>query len=308
MAQTGEPAFLNMSRIQYDDSTAVTVNPCCEATLQNKDSCNLGSIILPRIRDLSHLEYVTRLAIQFLYNGSVKGDYPTPEITETVARNRRIGLGIMGLHEYMLLHGHRYEWFPELQHLLATWKEVSDDEAVKYANQQNGPIPITKRAIAPTGTISIIAETTSGIEPIYCVAYKRRYLKGDKHYFQYVVDPTAQRFIAAGIPSDQIEDAYQLAQDFERRLSVQAHVQEYVDQAISSTVNLPAYGEPGNNNQKLLTDTITKYLPSLKGLTVYPNNSRSGQPLEPISIEETLGQEGMIYEEDGSCSNGICGL
>lgn len=308
MARTGEPAFRNQSLILTDDPGALTGNPCQEAVLHHNDSCNLGSIVLPRIRDLSHLEYVTRIAIQFLYNGSIKGDYPTPEIAKTAAQNRRLGLGFMGLHEYMLLRGHRYEWFPELQNLLATWKEVSDDEAVHYAKRNNGPLPITKRAIAPTGTISIIAETTSGIEPIYCVAYKRRYLKGDKHHFQYVVDPTAQRLIAGGMPPDQIEDAYVLSQDFERRLSVQAHIQEYVDQAISSTVNLPTYGARGNNDPKLLRDTIAKYLPALKGLTLYPDGARSGQPLEPIPINEARGQEGTIYEEDGSCSNGVCGL
>lgn len=309
MARTGEPAFRNQSLILREDPGAVTGNPCQEAILHHNDSCNLGSIVLPRIRGLAHLEYVTQLAIQFLYNGSIKGDYPTQGIAETVGKNRRIGLGLMGLHEYMLLMGHRYEWFPELEQMLTTWKDVSNDEAQRYARMRGGPIPITKRAIAPTGTISIIAETTSGIEPLFCTAYKRRYLKGDKHYFQYVVDPTAQRLISAGMPPAQIEDAYQLAHDFERRLAVQAHVQEYVDQAISSTVNLPAYGEPGNTNSGELATTIAKYLPALKGLTLYPDSARSGQPLSPVDFSEAMAHTGVVFEEDGDhCINGVCGL
>lgn len=309
MARTGEPAFRNQSRILRDDPGAITGNACQESTLHDRDTCNLGSIVLPRVRDINHLEEVTRLAIQFLYNGSIKAGYPTPQIAEVAQRNRRIGLGIMGLHEFMLMNGYRYEWFPKLERYISTWAAVSTEEAEVYAQRKGQAIPITTRAIAPTGTISLMAETTSGIEPVFCVAYKRRYLKADKHFYQYVVDPTAKRLIEQGIIPKDIEDAYQLSADIERRLDVQARVQDYVDQAISSTINLPAWGSGGNQSTHSFAQTLARYLPRLKGLTVYPDGSRAGQPLVPVALEEAMGQEGVVFEEEGDrCFNGVCGL
>lgn len=288
----------------------VLISNCTEATLHHMDTCNLNSVVMPRIRDLDHLEYVVRNAIQFLYNGSVRATYPTEKIASVARRNRRLGMGIMGLHEFMLLNGRRYEWFPKLERFMQVWKEVSDDEAKKYADLMAQNRPVARRAIAPTGTISIIAETTSGLEPIFCRAYKRRYINGGKYYFQYVVDPTARRLMEMGIPAKNIEDAYTLSYDVERRLFVNSKVQEYTDQAISSTINLPEYSA---KNPVVSVDEFAslmqRYLPKLKGITTYPNNSRPGQPLVPVSIEEALGQEGVVFEEnEDRCSNGVCGL
>ena len=308
MARTGEPAFRNQSLILKDDPDAVTGNPCQEAVLHDGDSCNLGSVVLPRINDTNHLEFVVRNAMQFLINGSAKADYPTEKIAQTVKRNRRVGLGIMGLHEFVMVNHARYDVNTKLQESLKTWKDVSDNEAKTYASALGINTPITKRAVAPTGTISILAETTSGIEPVFCIAYKRRYLNGDKHSYQYVVDPTARRLLNQGVPAETIEDAYSLSSDFTRRLRVQAFVQQYTDQAISSTVNLPIYGSKGNNDTKYIADTLAEYLPVLKGITLYPDNSRSGQPLTPVSLDEALSQEGTVFEEDGDCRGGVCGL
>lgn len=310
MARTGEPAFRNQSRILADDPGAVTGNACQESTLHDRDTCNLGSVVMPRIRDLDHLERVVRLAIRFLYNGSIKGCYPTEQIAEVARQNRRLGLGIMGLHEWMVARSGRYQWSSGLESFMTTWAEVARDEGIKYAWQKGGAIPVTTRAVAPTGTISIIAETTSGIEPIYCVAYKRRYMKGNQHFFQYVIDPTAQRLLSQGVRASEIEDTYALSQDLERRLSVQSMVQDYTDQAISNTVNLPRYGTEHNlYGGRSLADVFARYLPSLKGLTCYPDGARAGQPLVPVVLEEAVGQEGVVYEEDSEkCSQGVCGL
>lgn len=303
-SRTGEPAFRNDVLIKRDDPDAVTGNPCQEAVLHDNDVCNLGSIVLPRIKSLSHLEEVVRLAVRFLYNGSLRGYYPTDTIAATAKRNRRIGLGIMGLHEFMLLQGTRYEWSDTLDRTLSTWRDVAADEAQKYSAKKLGSVPVSTRAIAPTGTISIIAETTSGIEPIFCAAYKRRYQSYGRYLFQHVVDPTAKRLLDAGFLPKDIEDAYALSHDVPRRLEVQARVQQYTDQAISSTVNLPAgYADP------TFAETVATFLPRLKGVTVYPDGARAGQPLVPVDIEEALAQEGVVYEEDSErCKGGVCGL
>jgi len=308
MARTGEPAFRNEERILQDDDKAYTGNACQESTLHDNDQCNLSSIVMSRIKNLDHLEEVTKLAIQFLYNGSCLATYPTKDIEDTVTRNRRLGLGIMGLHEYMLLNGNRYEWTEPLSRFFSTWKEVSDHEAKRYSKIMYGSKPITTRAIAPTGTISIIAETTSGIEPIYCISYKRRYLNANKHLYQYVVDPTAKRLLDLGIPTEKLEDAHTLSLDIHRRLKVQSNIQNYVDQAISNTVNIPKYGTPYNNNPEEFSNIISQYLPTIKGITLYPDEARSGQPLTKVSVRDALGQEGVIFEEEGECNNGVCGL
>lgn len=307
MIRTGEPAFLNLSRRLDDDPLAYTANACCESCLRHRDSCNLGSIVMPRIRDLSHLEEVTRMAIQFLYNGSMKSWYPTDSMRDVGKINRRLGLGVMGLHEYMLLQGHRYEWFDGLDAFFDVWSGVSQDESVRYSSI-HGRRPVNTRAIAPTGTISIVAETTSGIEPIFCKAYKRRYIDGSVHRFQYVVDPTVRRLTGLGVSDKLFEDAHELSLDFERRLDVQAQIQRCTDQAISNTINLPEPSEHVNGFVDRFSAAMLKYLPMLKGVTVYPNGARPGQPLVPVDLEEALSHEGVVFEEDGDrCLNGVCG-
>ena len=93
-------------------------------------------------------------------------------------------------------------------------------------------------------TIGILASTTTGVEPLYAVAYKRRYLsQGTDWKYQYVIDGTAQRLIDEyGIDPATIETAYDLAKDPERRIAFQADVQDFVDMGISSTLNLEAWG------------------------------------------------------------------
>ena len=303
-SRTGEPAFRNDVLITADDPGAVTGNPCQESVLHDNDVCNLGSIVLPRILNTSHLEFAVRAAVQFLYNGSLRSYYPTEKIAATATRNRRIGLGIMGLHEFMLTRGGKYEWSSELGKFLGVWKNVAEDESRKYAARKGGAVPVTTRAIAPTGTISIMAGTTSGIEPIYCVAYKRRYQQNGNHLFQYVVDPTAKRLLDRGFAAKDIEDAFSLSHDVPRRLTVQANVQRYTDQAISSTVNLPA-----DFASSSFASTVADFLPRLKGVAFYPDGGRPNQPIVPVAIEEALGQEGVVYEENlERCLNGVCGL
>lgn len=162
-------------------------------------------------------------------------------------------------------------------------------------------------------TISIIAESTSGIEPVFCTAFKRRYLKGNNWYYQYVIDATAQRIIDRGVNPDNIEDAYTLAQDVERRINFQHFVQQYVDHSISSTINMSAWGSSTNNDDTLtyFGETLYKYLPGLRGITVYPDGARGGQPLEAVNFYEAkhlVGTEYTEYGNDNSCAGGICGL
>ena len=166
------------------------------------------------------------------------------------------------------------------------------------------------RAIAPTGTIGIIGETTTGIEPIFCVSYKRRFLGNNGRWnATYVIDPTAERLISeTGIRPEDIEDSISLSMDVEKRIAMQAFVQDYVDQAISSTINLPEWGEPGNTNAKKFAETLLNYLPRLRGITCYPDGARPGQPITPIQYETAKRHKDVVFEEsDERCAGGVCG-
>src|SRR5208282_3088796 len=125
------------------------------------------------------------------------------------------------------------------------------------------------RAIAPTGTIGIVGETTTGVEPVFCSAFKRRYVNGKDLHYQYVIDPCAKRLIESGISADEIEDAYSLAQTPNRRVEFQAWLQQYVDHGISSTINLPDWGTRFNSDDTVrdFGNMLSKHLPNLRGIT-----------------------------------------
>ena len=170
------------------------------------------------------------------------------------------------------------------------------------------------RAIAPTGSIGILAGTTTGIEPLFAVAYKRRYLTdGTKWKYEYVVDSTADQLIKEyGLDPTKIETAYGLANDYEKRIKFQADIQDYVDMSISSTINLPAWGSKGNSEQdvKKFAQTLSTYAPRLRGFTAYPDGSRGGQPLTEVSYDEAIKHKGVVFEEniDVACKSGVCGI
>jgi ribonucleoside-diphosphate reductase alpha chain len=220
----------------------------------------------------------------------------------------------MGIHEWLLVHGKKYGIDADLDKYLEVYA-TSGDVAKKFSKEWDLSAPVKTRAIAPTGTISIISETTSGIEPLFCAAYKRRYLKGSVWNYQYVLDPTAKRLIEQdGVNPNDIEDAYVLAEDVERRLSFQAHMQKYVDHAISSTINLPEWGSESNNKDTVqkFGKILMKYLPTLRGVTAYPNGARDGQPLTPILWSTAIKHAGQIFVEQAdiceiSGKGGSCG-
>ncbi len=310
MCKTGEPGFsINLNGKERENLR----NPCTEVVSDtDSDVCNLGSINLSQIKDLEELIKVTEIATTFLYLGAHGGWLPHSDFEEVQKRHRRIGLGLMGVHEWCLKNGEKYAPNDRLQKYLQEWKNVSDETA-KYCGNNgigSGVTPVAVRALAPTGTIGILGETTTSCEPIFCVAYKRRYLDNNGRWkFSYVIDPTAEKLIQEGIKPENIEDAHSLSHDVERRIAMQAFIQDYVDQSISSTINLPAWGEPGNNNAKKFSEILFTYLPRLRGITVYPDGARAGQPIVPIPYDEAVSRKNVIVEENEErCIGGVCGI
>ena len=308
MFRHGEPGFsINVGAKRRETLR----NACTEVTSEDdSDICNLGSINLSRIHEVARMREVVRLGTLFLLAGTIYSDVPYPEIEITRTKNRRLGLGLMGVHEWLLTRGLRYQPNASFGHWLEAYTE-SSDWGTRYASDHGLTAPVATRAIAPTGTIGIVGETTTGIEPIFCVAYKRRYLTNGKDWkFQYVIDPTAKRLVEQGVNPDEIEDAYSLSLDLERRVAFQAWMQGYVDQAISSTINMPSWGSAANNEGTLdqYGKILLRYLPQIRGITVYPDGARGGQPLVPVTYNEAVGKEGVVFEEsEERCVGGACG-
>jgi ribonucleoside-diphosphate reductase alpha chain len=217
------------------------------------------------------------------------------------------------MHEFLLKHDCQYGMSAKLAQYMYEYSK-STEIAHKYADQWSLSRPVKTRAIAPTGTISIVAETTSGIEPIFCTAYQRRFIDDNNNQaYQYVVDPAAARLIQAGVPADKLEDSYVLAADVERRLDFQVEAQSFVDHAISSTINMPAWGSALNNEDTVqkFGEALMKRLPYLRGITLYPDGSRGFQPLTRVDLEMAMKHQGETFVEGfDSCvigKGGSCG-
>jgi len=322
---TAEPGF---SFNFFEKENETLRNACTEVTANNRnaadggddsDVCNLGSLNFARIADVSQLRNVVELATKFLICGTLRAQLPYDKVHKTREKNRRLGLGLMGLHEWLIQRGSRYETTEEMHRWLKIYKSESDRVSDSFADELGVSRPVAKRAVAPTGTIGIIAGTSTGVEPIFAVAYKRRYLKNRRWHYQYVVDSAAQEMIELyGADPDKIESAIDLATDYERRLSFQANIQEYVDMSISSTINLPAWGSKDNNEDLVVpfANTLAKYAHRLRGFTCYPDGSRGGQPLTCVPYKEAVDKLGEEFEEniqthdicEISGAGGVCGV
>ncbi len=310
MLETGEPGFsINCGK----DSNEIYRNACTEVSSATEDDiCNLGSLNLARIDTIEEFEELVEVGTRYLMAGTMYSDVPYAAVDKVRSKNRRLGLGLMGVHEWLLKRGKPYAPDDELWKWLEVY-EKSTKIAHRLADEYGISRPKKTRAIAPTGTISIVAETTGGIEPIFCVAYKRRYLKHHSWHYQYVVDPTAKRLIDSGVKPEAIQDAYDLSNDIEARVKFQHWMQQKVDHGISSTINLPHWGSEQNNDSTVqpIGHMLMKYLPGLRGITGYPDGARGGQPLTPVSYAEAVDGTGQeVLEQADTCSltkGGSCG-
>ncbi len=285
-------------------------NACTEVVSEDdSDKCNLGTVWMNRCVDKKEFGEVCKLGTIFLVCGGIYSDVPNEQIKATGTKNNRIGLGLGGMHEWLMMRGMKYEVTPELHKWLNVYEQESSSTAFIIAKQLNVAVPKGIRAIAPTGTIGIIAETTTGIEPLFCKAYKRRYFKEGKWLHQFVVDGAVKRLLEQGVKLEDIQDSYDLS--FRQRVKFQADVQNYVDMAISSTCNMASWGSEENNQDTVEKNAkiLLKYAKRLRGFTVYPDGCRGGQPLTRVDLKEALENEGTVFEEkERECTNGVCGL
>jgi ribonucleoside-diphosphate reductase alpha chain len=153
--ETGEPGF----SFNFGDKQNETLrNACTEVTSEDdSDVCNLGSINFGNITSLEEFKDVVSLASKFLVCGTLRADLPYEKVYKVREKNRRLGLGAMGLHEWLLQRGHKYEVTPELHEWLKVYEEESKRSADEHCDRFFISRPVAYRAIAPTGSIGILA-------------------------------------------------------------------------------------------------------------------------------------------------------
>jgi ribonucleoside-diphosphate reductase alpha chain len=341
----GEPGLLNgylanrMNNIWYK-APLISTNPCGEIWMPAYDCCCLGALVLPRFVergrvDWSALAQTVALGVRFLDNVLSVNKYPLPEIEATCSDYRRIGLGVMGLHDMLLELGLQYnspeglEFVDKLMHRI---KACAYRASIELAREKGSfpafdselfskgrfirTLPATLRddiranglrncallTIAPTGTTSMVCGVTSGIEPMFAPAYERRWWVGDNRHSEVVVHPLLKQYVEEGRDTDHFQGTFDLS--IRDHLEMQRTCQRHVDNAVSKTINLA----PGTSSEEL-SELVMEYLPELKGITVYPEGSRENQPLTPLSMDEamrhiqesTTGSAGV-----DACRAGVC--
>lgn len=332
-----------MSNIWYVEKLTCT-NPCGEIWLSPYDCCCLGALVLPRFVkdgevDWTLLEMAVKTGIRLLDDVLTVNQYPLPEIAAKCSQLRRIGLGVTGLHHMLLELGLKYngdkgqEFVDKLMGRIKNWSyEASSDLAAEKGSfpafdaekflrggfartlkpslreriKSNGMRNCAVNTIAPTGTISMVCNVSSGVEPIFAPAYERRYRKvidgNDVIAMEIVVDPMFQRFVNEGRGVKHFVGAHDLT--VEDHLEMQRICQRHVDNAVSKTINLTH----GTSPEKL-AELYMEYLPELKGVTVYPDGSRENQPLTPLSLEEAIEMAETARAATTSadpCRSGVC--
>lgn len=314
MLTTGEPGFSVDLGSQANENLR---NACTEIVSEDdSDICNLGGLVLSRFKTPQEFGQAVRAGVEFLTAGTLYSDVPYAKVAEIREKNRRLGLDLLGVHEFLLRRGIGYgtpEAFEVLEPFMREY-----DRALEYACDFQDKLglgrSIAATSGAPTGTRAIIAETTTAWEPVPAAAYVRSVItskayEADERTKHYVVDPTVSRMLADGSlsASASVEDAFSLAYDYERRFEMQAYAQSHTDQALAMTINLPE-AMSNATNVRSFGETLLRYLPKLRGITVYPDGARSGQPITPVPLAEALAASPSVEAVEDRCATGVCGI
>jgi len=338
--------FSNTSYYEVVECT----NPCGEIVMAPNNLCDLGSINLsnmyhPPSNSVSwkHLKETIFTAVRFLDNVLDMTFYPLPKIEEASTASRRIGLGTLGLHHLLLKMGLRYGSDESLEFIDELYSKIRDSaylasidiakakgsfkklDIEKYMDtnfikslprrvqtgiRTSGIRNSSLLTIAPTGTTSMLVNTSSGIEPVIAPVYKRTYNisdeKGEAEEKQVIlVDPIYAELVDADKSTEHFTTAHDISP--EMHLEMQISIQRYVDSSISKTINIPS-SYPMAKLDKVLLDAV----PALKGVTIYKSGSKGKEPLVPVDHtkmkkEEILDLAKETYSKD-SCKNGTCDL
>lgn len=321
--KTGDPGVVFLDRIEAGNTVPAcgrlnSTNPCGEQPLLPYESCNLGSVNLIRMADKrgeiawDHLEETVQNSVRFLDDVIDCNNYPLKTIEEMTRGNRKIGLGVMGWAELLFARGLRYgsrESFELAEKVMSFIQRVGHEESERLA-ETRGSFPnwkgslwekrgrpmrnATVTTIAPTGTISLIAECSSGIEPVFALAFRRKAFDNDtliyvNGYLEEALarlgEPSAEildQVLAHGTLAEadiprQMKEVFVTAHDipFREHVEMQAAFQKYTDNAVSKTINMPNAATADDVRQAYLLS----YNSGCKGITIYRDRCKETQVL-----------------------------
>ena len=342
--KTGDPGLIFLDRINKDNpnphlGAIESTNPCGEQPLLPYESCNLASINLARMVtyadsdvsiDWERLDEIVDITVHLLDNVIDMNNYPIPEIAEMSRKTRRIGLGIMGFADLLVQLGIRYDSEEGLQvarDVMGHIQERSFRASTALA-ETRGTFPAwdgsiysrtglkmrnsAPTTIAPTGTISIIAGASSGIEPLFALSYVRNVMDNTKlvegyTYFEAVAknegfysDELMERLAEKGsletldVPQ-WVKEVFRTSHDIdpEWHVKMQGAIQQHTDNSVSKTINFP--------HNATVEDVAEAYMLAyelgLKGITVYRDGSKAGQVLSTGETGQSASDLGEVMAE-----------
>jgi ribonucleoside-diphosphate reductase alpha chain len=347
--ETGDPGLLFIDRVNAANPVPElgrieATNPCGEVPLLPFESCNLGSINLARMisdgkPDTDRLRATVRLAVRFLDDVIEINRYPTPEVEHATRLTRKIGVGVMGFAEFCALLGVSYDSADavEMADRVGSLLAAEARAASAALARERGPFPAYRggdgeafppvrnaqvTSIAPTGSISIIAGTTAGIEPLFALSFDRNVLGTQLRETNRTFERLARErgfysesLFAAIARTGGVRGESEVPEDVRRafvtaaevgpdwHLAIQAAFQRHVDAAVSKTVNLPG--------DATVDDVAEIYLDAwrrgVKGVTIYRYGSRPGQVLTFLG-DSAAGEAGVRVAPDyaGGCAGHAC--
>jgi len=335
--RNGDPGLFFIDRANQDNPTPhlgsyVATNPCGEEPLLPYESCTLGSIdlsrfVFPRLESLDNpvnyirwhdLQDAVHLAIRFLDDVVTVNRFPVKQLADMNRETRRIGLGVMGWADVLFKLRIPYDspQAIELAHRVMGFIRETADDASEILAKERGSYPAnmgsrpmrnsTRTTVAPTGTLSILADCTGGIEPAFALSFKRQHrldrenpnavtqmFETNKHFLnvldEFVTDERKAEIldsVARGIPLAEVNnndlpqwviDVYKTANELsvEAHINMQAAFQEHIDAGVSKTVNLPESATQAD----IAYAYFLAWEAGCKGITTYRDKSRDGQVL-----------------------------
>lgn len=332
--QYGDPGLVFIDRMNDERSNPVpklgrieATNPCGEQPLLPYDACNLGSINLARFVgnggdfDWAELERVVKESVHFLDNVVEVNEFPVEKIREMVSKTRRIGLGVMGFADMLFKLKVRYdseegvEWAKKVMEFIQEKAKEATVELAKkrgvfpawglsvFAETAYQPRNMALTTIAPTGTISMIADASSGIEPLFALGYQKNTVEGKTLYIlnpifvaelksrDLYTEELVEKIVKNGgklvgieeLPDD-IKEVYRTALEIdpEWHIKIQAAFQEYTDNAVSKTINFPREASVGT----VRAAYRLAYGLGTKGITIYRSGSREKEIIQQVKSSE----------------------
>jgi ribonucleoside-diphosphate reductase alpha chain len=355
--KTGDPGIVFIDEINRRNPTRhigaiESTNPCGEVPLHPYESCNLASINLTKFvegmptkgkMNWERLREAVRLVVRFLDNLIDMNKFPSPEVEKMTKANRRIGLGVMGFAEALILMGIRYDSLPALAMAarIMSFIEKEGHRMSQELGRARGSFPnfrgslwerkgyramrnATVTTIAPTGTISIITGCSSGIEPLFAVSFVRNVMEGTRLLeANKIFEDIARRrkFFSADLlltvaKTGSVQGLPEVPKDVQKlfrtaleippiwHVRMQAVFQRFTDNAVSKTINL----SESATSDDVRAAYLLAYKLKCKGITIYRYGSKPDQVLSIGALEKGAEDKHVTVDSEfaGGCPAGVC--